>query len=46
MSVWLWDEEQERDIQSGLNKIGLKEAEQNIAMVADLKQFLQQYTCQ
>ncbi|OOR72789.1 GNAT family N-acetyltransferase [Bacillus cereus] len=32
MSVWLWDEEQERDI-----KIGLKETEQNIAMVADLK---------
>ena len=40
MSVWLWDEEQERDIKSKLNKIGLKEAEQNIAMVADLKQFL------
>ncbi|MDA2093500.1 GNAT family N-acetyltransferase [Bacillus cereus] len=37
MSVWLWDEEQERDIKSGLNKIGLKETEQNIAMVADLK---------
>ncbi|MEB9903674.1 N-acetyltransferase, partial [Bacillus cereus] len=37
MSVWLWDEEQERDIKSELNKIGLKEAEQNIAMVADLK---------
>ncbi|EEM96004.1 GNAT family N-acetyltransferase [Bacillus thuringiensis] len=37
MSVWLWDEEQERDIKSELIKIGLKEAEQNIAMVADLK---------
>ena len=24
MSVWLWDEEQERDIKSKLNKIGLK----------------------
>ncbi|MGN4443592.1 GNAT family N-acetyltransferase [Bacillus cereus group sp. MYBK79-1] len=37
MSVWLWDAEQERDIKSELIKIGLKEAEQNIAMVADLK---------
>ncbi|HHT7226228.1 TPA: GNAT family N-acetyltransferase [Bacillus cereus] len=37
MSVWLWDEEQERDIKSELIKIGLKKAEQNIAMVADLK---------
>lgn len=37
MSVWLWDEEQERDIKSELIKIGLKEVEQNIAMVADLK---------
>lgn len=46
MSVWLWDEEQERDIKSELIKIGLKEVEQNIAMVADLKQFPQQYTCQ
>ena len=42
MSVWLWDEEQERDIKSELIKIGLKEVEQNIAMVADLKQFPQQ----
>ena len=37
MSVWLWDEEQERDIKSKLNKIGLKEAEP--AMVADKNNF-------
>ncbi|NUC18189.1 GNAT family N-acetyltransferase [Bacillus mycoides] len=37
MSVWLWDEEQEQTIKSVLIKLGLKEAEHNIAMVADLK---------
>ncbi|RKF52402.1 acetyltransferase [Bacillus wiedmannii] len=37
MSVWFWDDKQERDIKRELIKIGLKEAEQNIAMVADLK---------
>ncbi|QWH17876.1 GNAT family N-acetyltransferase [Bacillus mycoides] len=37
MSVWFWDEEQEQTIKSALIKLGLKEAEHNIAMVADLK---------
>ncbi|MGE7881746.1 GNAT family N-acetyltransferase [Bacillus sp. NPDC094077] len=37
MSVWLWDAEQEQTIKSELIKLGLKEAEHNIAMVADLK---------
>ncbi|HGH7177648.1 TPA: GNAT family N-acetyltransferase, partial [Bacillus wiedmannii] len=37
MSVWFWDDKQEQDIKRELIKIGLKEAEQNIAMVADLK---------
>ncbi|MBE5106645.1 GNAT family N-acetyltransferase [Bacillus thuringiensis] len=37
MSVWLWDEEKGHAIKSELIKLGLKEAEHNIAMVADLK---------
>lgn len=37
MSIWLWDEEQEHAIKSKLIKLGLKETEHNIAMVADLK---------
>ncbi|MBE7123220.1 GNAT family N-acetyltransferase [Bacillus cereus] len=37
MSVWFWDEDQEQTIKSELIKLGLKEAEHNIAMVADLK---------
>lgn len=37
MSVWLWDEEQERDIKSELNKIGLKEAEQKYCDGSRLK---------
>ncbi|MGD6888128.1 GNAT family N-acetyltransferase [Bacillus mobilis] len=40
MSIWLWDAEQELDIKRELIKTGLKEAEQNIAMVADLKTIL------
>lgn len=37
MSVWFWDGRHEQTIKSELIKLGLKEAEQNIAMVADLK---------
>ncbi|PFE55102.1 GNAT family N-acetyltransferase [Bacillus cereus] len=37
MSVWFWDDKQEQTIKSELIKLGLKEAEQNIAMVAELK---------
>ncbi|CAM4257323.1 GNAT family N-acetyltransferase [Bacillus paramycoides] len=37
MSVWFWNEEQEQNVKSELIKLGLKEAENNIAMVADLK---------
>ncbi|HFK1548064.1 GNAT family N-acetyltransferase [Bacillus albus] len=37
MSVWFWDDRKEKIIKSELIKIGLKEAEQNIAMVANLK---------
>ncbi|MGG0301651.1 GNAT family N-acetyltransferase [Bacillus albus] len=37
MSVWLWDDRHEQAIKNELIKLGLKEAEQNIAMVADLK---------
>ncbi|SCC32802.1 GNAT family N-acetyltransferase [Bacillus wiedmannii] len=37
MSVWFWDDRHEQTIKSELIKLGLKEAEQNIAMVADLK---------
>ncbi|HDR3649399.1 TPA: GNAT family N-acetyltransferase [Bacillus anthracis] len=37
MSVWFWDDRKEKIIKSELTKIGLKEAEQNIAMVANLK---------
>ncbi|EJR54839.1 hypothetical protein IIM_01779 [Bacillus cereus VD107] len=37
MSVWFWDEEQEQNINSKLIKLGLKEAENNIAMFAELK---------
>ncbi|PEJ38050.1 GNAT family N-acetyltransferase [Bacillus wiedmannii] len=37
MSVWFWNDRYEQIIKSELIKLGLKEAEQNIAMVADLK---------
>ncbi|KZE04687.1 acetyltransferase GNAT family [Bacillus mycoides] len=37
MSVWFWDVKQEQTIKSELIKLGLKEAEKNIAMVAELK---------
>ncbi|MCU5376202.1 GNAT family N-acetyltransferase [Bacillus cereus] len=37
MSVWFWNDKHEQIIKSALIKNGLKEAEQNIAMVADLK---------
>ncbi|QIW20782.1 GNAT family N-acetyltransferase [Bacillus thuringiensis] len=37
MSVWFWDDRHEQTIKSELIKLCLKEAEQNIAMVADLK---------
>ncbi|MGK0532486.1 GNAT family N-acetyltransferase [Bacillus sp. 'calajunan'] len=37
MSVWFWDDRYEQTIKSELIKLGLKEAEQNIAMIADLK---------
>ncbi|MDJ1476069.1 GNAT family N-acetyltransferase [Bacillus sp. LS15-K4] len=37
MSIWFWDDRHEQTIKSELIKLGLKEAEQNIAMVADLK---------
>ncbi|OFD93580.1 hypothetical protein BWGOE13_26910 [Bacillus mycoides] len=37
ISVWFWNEEQKRTITSALIKLGLNEAEHNIAMVADLK---------
>ncbi|MGX5499231.1 GNAT family N-acetyltransferase [Bacillus wiedmannii] len=37
MSVWFWDDRHEQTIKSELIKLGLKEAEQNIAMVANLK---------
>ncbi|WP_237980441.1 GNAT family N-acetyltransferase [Bacillus thuringiensis] len=37
MSVWFWNDRHEQTIKSELIKLGLKEAEQNIAMVADLK---------
>ncbi|MGN5652110.1 GNAT family N-acetyltransferase [Bacillus sp. Brlt_9] len=37
MSVWFWNDRPEQIIKSALIKLGLKEAEQNIAMVADLK---------
>ncbi|PHF01692.1 GNAT family N-acetyltransferase [Bacillus wiedmannii] len=37
MSVWFWDDRHEQTIKSELIKLGLKEAEQNIAMIADLK---------
>ncbi len=37
MSVWFWDDRHEQTIKNELIKLGLKEAEQNIAMVADLK---------
>ncbi|MBK5488032.1 GNAT family N-acetyltransferase [Bacillus sp. TH17] len=37
MSVWFWDDKQEQIIKSELIKLGLKEAEKNIAMVAELK---------
>lgn len=37
MCVWFWDNSYEQAIKNELIKLGLKEAEQNIAMVADLK---------
>ncbi|MDR4458798.1 N-acetyltransferase, partial [Bacillus tropicus] len=37
MCVWFWDNSYELAIKNELIKLGLKEAEQNIAMVADLK---------
>lgn len=37
MCVWFWDNSHEQAIKNELIKLGLKEAEQNIAMVADLK---------
>lgn len=37
MSVWFWDDRHVQTIKSELIKLGLKEAEQNIAMVADLQ---------
>ncbi|PFF10105.1 GNAT family N-acetyltransferase [Bacillus cereus] len=37
MCVWFWDDRYEQAIKNELIKLGLKEAEQNIAMVADLK---------
>ncbi|HDR4559646.1 GNAT family N-acetyltransferase [Bacillus cereus] len=37
MSFWFWDDRHEQAIKNELIKLGLKEAEQNIAMVADLK---------
>ncbi|PEC56871.1 GNAT family N-acetyltransferase [Bacillus cereus] len=37
MSIWFWDDRHEQTIKNELIKLGLKEAEQNIAMVADLK---------
>ncbi|WP_141436328.1 GNAT family N-acetyltransferase [Bacillus cereus] len=37
MSVWFWNNGQEQIIKSELINLGLKEAEHNIAMVADLK---------
>ncbi|AIY76133.1 TPA: GNAT family N-acetyltransferase [Bacillus tropicus] len=37
MCVWFWDNSYEYAIKNELIKLGLKEAEQNIAMVADLK---------
>ncbi|MGG0207881.1 Uncharacterized protein BWINRA5_03091 [Bacillus mycoides] len=37
MSVWFWNDKQEQTIKSELIKLGLKEAEKNIAMVAELK---------
>ncbi|PGE65259.1 GNAT family N-acetyltransferase [Bacillus wiedmannii] len=37
MSVWFWDDRHEQTIKSELIKLGLKKAEQNIAMIADLK---------
>ena len=36
MSVWFWDDRYEQTIKSELIKLDLKEAEQNIAMVAEL----------
>ena len=36
MSVWFWDDRYEQTIKSELIKLDLKEAEQNIAMVANL----------
>ena len=36
MSVWFWDEKLEGNLKNELIKLGLKEAEQNIAMVANL----------
>ncbi|MDD1371197.1 hypothetical protein PTB13_26940, partial [Bacillus sp. MHSD17] len=36
MSVWFWDEKLEGNIKNELIKLGLKETEQNIAMVANL----------
>ncbi|EEK83865.1 Acetyltransferase [Bacillus cereus ATCC 4342] len=40
MSVWFWDEKLEGNIKNELIKLGLKEAEQNIAMVANLHTIL------
>ncbi|HHK5550879.1 GNAT family N-acetyltransferase [Bacillus anthracis] len=37
MCVWFWDDRYEQAIKNELIKLDLKEAEQNIAMVADLK---------
>ncbi|HFU7086179.1 GNAT family N-acetyltransferase [Bacillus tropicus] len=36
MSVWFWDEKLEGNLKNELIKLGLKETEQNIAMVANL----------
>ncbi|WP_226639267.1 GNAT family N-acetyltransferase [Bacillus tropicus] len=40
MSVWFWDEKLEGNIKNELIKLGLKETEQNIAMVANLHTIL------
>ncbi|MEZ2326967.1 GNAT family N-acetyltransferase [Bacillus tropicus] len=40
MSVWFWDEKLEGNIKNELIKLGLKEAEQNISMVANLHTIL------
>ncbi|GAB6436074.1 MULTISPECIES: GNAT family N-acetyltransferase [Bacillus] len=40
MSVWFWEDKHKQTIKSELIKLGLKEAEQNIAMVANLHTIL------